>query len=243
MKRKPTDVAARTFLADLLCFAGDLDRADKQLDLVASQDSTRAVAVSQFRQVLRAEAIRRQCFEEGRLPQFLLPPPPPVEGGLRALTALRAGDPAAAAAIVAEAEAGRSPLAGRCNDAPFEDFRDADDITANLLEVLTANGQYYWVPFSSIVEIVFHPPQRPRDLMWRRARLSVRQGPDGEVFVPALYPLMPAGAGDTLRLGHATEWSQDADGPVRGSGQRIFLAGESDVAITQIKSIRFDPES
>src|SRR5690606_17147809 len=60
VRSRPTDVAARVFLAELLCFAGELERADKQLDLVADQDTTLAVGVALFRQLIRGEQARQQ---------------------------------------------------------------------------------------------------------------------------------------------------------------------------------------
>ncbi len=239
VKRRPTDAAARVFFAELLCFTGDWERVDRQLEIAADQDPARTVAIAQFRQVLRAEMARRQTFEEGRLPQFLAPPPPHIEKALRALAALRAGDGPEAVALLAEAEAQRPAVPGVCDDQTFDDFRDADDLTAGLLEVLTATGHYHWVPLTDIAQITFAPPQRPRDLLWRQARLSVRGGPDGDVFIPALYPTMPPDADDAVRLGHATAWSDSPDAPVRGIGQRLFLAGDRDVAITAIGTLRF----
>jgi type VI secretion system protein ImpE len=210
---------------------------------VADQDPARAVAVARFRQLLRAEVARRQTFEEGRLPQFQAPPPPHVEKALRALAELRAGHGKAATDLLAEAEALRPALPGQCDGEPFDDFRDVDDVTAGLIEVLTITGHYHWIPLSDVLEIVFQPPQRPRDLLWRRARLSVRSGPDGEVFIPVLYPTLPADADDAVRLGHATLWSEPSGGPVRGIGQRLFLglfpAGDRDLAITGIGTLRF----
>ena len=35
LRNNPDDARRRTFLFELLCFAGDYDRADKQLDLLA----------------------------------------------------------------------------------------------------------------------------------------------------------------------------------------------------------------
>jgi type VI secretion system protein ImpE len=239
VKRRPTDVQARTFLAELLCFTGAFDRADKHLEIVADQESARAVAIAQFRQLLRAEVARHQTFEEGRLPQFLAPPPPHIEKALRALAALRAGAGDEATGLLAEAEALRPSVPGLCDGQPFDDLRDADDITAGVIEVLTVTGHYHWIPLTDVVEIAFQPPQRPRDLLWRRARLSVRSGPDGEIFIPVLYPTIPADADDGVRLGHITRWTEPACGPVRGIGQRLFLAGERDLAITDIGTLRF----
>ena len=65
-------------------------------------------------------------------------------------------------------------------------------------------------------------------------------GPDGDVYVPALY-LDPEGAdpaGDgSLRIGDATDWVGDR--LVRGRGQRVFLAGEDGLAIRDLSALRF----
>ncbi|MEI8395632.1 MAG: type VI secretion system accessory protein TagJ [Rhodospirillaceae bacterium] len=239
VKQHPTDSGARTFLAELLCFTGDFERAAKHLELVADQDAARSIPIAQFRQLLRAEIARHQTFDEGRVPHFLAPPPPHIEKALRALASLRAGNEPEAAELLAEAEALCPALAGQCDGKPFDDFRDADDITAGLIEVLTITGHYHWVPLTEILEITFQPPQRPRDLLWRRARLSIRSGPDGEVFIPVLYPTLPPESPDQVRLGHATRWTDQPGSPVRGIGQRLFLAGDQDLAITEISALVF----
>ena len=105
-----------------------------------------------------------------------------------------------------EAEATPAPSAGHLRRPPFEDFRDIDDLTASFFEVLTSTGKYYWIPMERVEMIEFHAPERPRDLLWRRAHMVVRGGPDGEVFLPALYAgshadpddAYPAGPDDRL---------------------------------------------
>jgi type VI secretion system protein ImpE len=85
--------------------------------------------------------------------------------------------------------------------------------------------------------MAFHPPKRPRDLVWRRCSMSVSSGPDGDVYIPATY--FSDTADDAHRLGRETSWSDEADGPVRGVGQRVFLIGEEAVGIMDIESIEF----
>src|SRR5262245_15893865 len=76
VKSRPTDTAQRGFLCELLCFAGDLERADRQLDVLGQQDPEALVGISALRQVVRAEQARQQFFTEGRLPEFLDAPSP-----------------------------------------------------------------------------------------------------------------------------------------------------------------------
>ena len=152
---------------------------------------------------------------------------------------LRGNDPAEAVRALALAEAERPTVPGTCDGTAFDDMRDADDLTASLFEVLTTTGAYYWIPMEQVALIEFHPPRRPRDLMWRRARLEVRDGPAGEVLLPAIYPTEGEPAEDRYRLGRATDWT-DGDGtPVRGIGQRLFLIGEEARPMLEIGRIEF----
>ena len=53
VKADPSDPASRILFCELLCFAGDLERADKQLDTLSQLDPQLAVIVASFRTVLR----------------------------------------------------------------------------------------------------------------------------------------------------------------------------------------------
>jgi type VI secretion system protein ImpE len=65
----------------------------------------------------------------------------------------------------------------------------------------------------------------------------VEAGPNGEVYVPALYLGDPADTDEALRLGRATDWRDLAEGLTRGRGQRVFLAGEAGVSIMDLTSL------
>jgi len=117
-------------------------------------------------------------------------------------------------------------------------MRDADDLLAGSFEVLTTTGKYFWIPTERVQSIEFHAPKRPRDLMWRRASMTVADGPDGEVYLPTIYASDEAMT-DLLRLGRETDWRQADGGPVRGVGQRLFMIGDDAVAMMDIGTIRF----
>lgn len=243
VRRKPGDLGARVLLAELLLFAGNLERADVILDAAAQADPTAAVVVAEFRQLLRADIARRQYIREGRVPEFLGDPPAALRASLAAQVALRAGDNAEAARQAEEAETIRPRVAGTMvlasGDIAFDDFRDVDDLCAGYFEVLTSTGKYYWVPTERVASIVLHEPKRPRDLAWRRATISVNEGPDGEVYIPAVYDSTETDLADDYRLGHTTDWTDDAAGPVRGIGQRVFLVGDDAYPIMDIVELRF----
>jgi type VI secretion system protein ImpE len=239
VKKNPTDPARRGLLWELLAFAGDLERADVHLDALGHQDPAAQLGVALFRQLIRAEQARRQFFTEGRLPEFLTPPTPVLRLHLEASIRLREGKAAEAAALLEQAEAQRPRPSGSCDGKPFADLRDLDDLTAPFFEVLTGTGKYYWVPIERVELVEFRPFERPRDLLWRRTHLVVRDGPDGEVYLPALYAGSHAEADDQIRLGRMTDWRGGDGAPVRGVGQRMFLVGDEDRPILEISTLTF----
>ncbi|MBB4287208.1 type VI secretion system accessory protein TagJ [Roseospira goensis] len=238
VKGSPTDVQARARLAEMLCFQNELERADKMMEVVGRQDTEHTVGIALFRRVLRGAIVREQVFREGRAPEFVGQPSACLQAHLRALAALRAGDTAGVRDMLAAAEAARPVVAGTRDGAPFDDLRDLDDLTAGVLEVIASSGSYYWIGFDSVISLEFHTPERPRDLIWRRASLTVAEGPEGEVFIPALYVPPPGAAprADHL-LGRVTEWLGDDDGPVFGLGQRCWLVGEQDHPIMDLGAL------
>jgi type VI secretion system protein ImpE len=241
VKKKPTDQHSRGLLAEFLCISGELERADKLLDALGNQDVELAPALALWRQVLRAEIARHDFYRQGRVPEFLGKPTPAMEKSLEASVCLRDGDAAGAAALLGEAESLRPAVRGVCNDEPFEDLRDLDDLCAAHLEVLTTTGVYYWVATESVASIEFSAPERPRDLIWRRAQMNVRDGPEGEVFIPAIYANPRDEISAQARLGRVTDWVEAEQAPVLGIGQRTFLVGEEAMPIMQMESLTLEP--
>ena len=91
VRRNPTDSPPRLFLAELLCFSGQLERADNHLDALAERDPETVAAIHTFRQLIRAEQARQQFFTEGRLPTFLAQPEGAVRLALEASIRVREG--------------------------------------------------------------------------------------------------------------------------------------------------------
>ena len=69
--------------------------------------------------------------------------------------------------------------------------------------------------------------------------MSVAEGPDGEVYLPAVYAVDET-MSDALRLGRETDWRQGDGGPVRGVGQRLFILGEDAVPMLELGTFRYD---
>ena len=240
VKKRPTDVGWRGFLCELLCFAGNLDRADLQLDAISEQEPMAAVEIALFRQLVRAEQARGQFFTEGRLPEFVAEPPEHIKHHLEASICIREGELGEAVALLRAAQESRPAVSGVCDGEAFDDLRDMDDATASFFEVLTSTGKYYWIPTETVELIELRPPEQPRDLLWRRAHMIVRGGPDGEVFLPTLYFGSSDDADDRVRLGRLTDWRGGDAEPERGVGLRMFLVGENAKTVMELEEITFD---
>ncbi len=68
LRADPTDVRKRTFLFELLCFAGEYDRAEKHLDLIAGSSREAELGALLYRTALHAERIRQEMFRSDAVP-------------------------------------------------------------------------------------------------------------------------------------------------------------------------------
>jgi type VI secretion system protein ImpE len=235
VKQHPADSARRCFLGELLCLAGNLERADAQFEAIGKLDTKASPMLALLRQLVRAEKARQEVHFEGRAPEFLSGPDEHQKLCLQALVALRTGDDAEAGRLLAAAEEQRYAPKGRCDGQDFDDLRDLDDVSSGSLEVLTSTGRYLWVPFGSVETLELDKPTQPLDLLWRPATLTVREGPDGKVFLPVVYADRGEGVDDAARLGRRTDWiPAGSGGAVRGRGLRTWLVGEESRTLLEI---------
>jgi len=240
VRAAPADANRRWFLVELLCFAEEWDRSDQLLDIIPNQAEDMAAAVLRFRGLLRGEQTRRQVMREGRAPQIIGQSAARLQPVVEALLNLREGDLEAAAGKLAEAVDQAPAVAGMYDGTQsFDTFQDIDDVCAPFVEFITEGGDYHWVSVGDISLLEVQPLQRPRDLIWRPSRLEVRDGPAGDVYLPALYVSDGADLDDAIRLGRTTDWRETQGGPVRGVGQRIFLVGDDDVPIHELRRVEF----
>ena len=68
LKSNPLDAKRRTFLFELLVFAGEYDRAEKQLDLLAGANAGAAAGTLLYRSALHAERTRQAMFQNRETP-------------------------------------------------------------------------------------------------------------------------------------------------------------------------------
>lgn len=237
VKKNPTESNLRFQLAELSCILGDLERADRQLDTIANQDPHSAVGAALFRQLVRAELARRECFEHGRIPEFVGEPSEALQTRLRVVTELREGDIREAASLLSAEEPDTDAITWNVDGTVVNELRDLDDLLGPLLEVFTSTGKYFWIDWRQILSLKTHPPVRAIDLIWRQATISIDSGPDGDVYLPSIYCGDHSTDEQALKLGRRTEWQERTEGLVRGKGQKTLLAGDKDIPLMELESI------
>jgi type VI secretion system protein ImpE len=238
VKVHPTDTQRRTFLFELLCFAGEYDRARRQLDVLGHESTSREVGVQAYRNVLAAEEARRALFAQGVRPEFVETPPAYTRLHLEAVNRLRENRPGEARSSLDESARVRPVLQGRLDGQEFDGFRDADDVIGPFLEVFIHN-RYTWFPFEALRRIEISAPRRLRDLLWVPATLESWNGSVGEAFLPVLYAGSSDHPDEQVRLGRMTDWKPAVDGLTLGAGQRIFLVSDEERSMLEVRTVEF----
>lgn len=234
VKAAPGNAALRVSLAEVLAAAGNLERADAQLDIAATQDPSWAVKTALLRQLLRAEKTRREVFEAKALPELLLEPTAAIEQALK-LTV----DCALAPDQAVDLQSNESLPTAQLDDGPrLHPFIDLDDRTRGVAELMSSTGKYFWVPLEAIESAEFSPAQTLFEQLWRPCSVAVRGGPSGLVYWPAIYPPRSDDS-DAERQGLVTQWHQ-AGGVTLGAGLRCFLAGDDVLPMSELTRLVID---
>ena len=212
LRDDPADTRRRTFLFELLCFAGNFERAQKQLDVLSqesarTQDKESALGVLTYEAILSAERARQEMFADARYPRE---------------------------------DAEPESVAGTLNGEQFASLRDADGRIGARLEVL-AGSQYLWLPLDQVAAVSIGAPQQLRDLLWMEADIRMRAS-DGErrlreVYVPAISPLSWREPNDAVRLGRETHWRELDGGTEVPVGQKLLLVDGDEFPVLQVREI------
>jgi type VI secretion system protein ImpE len=238
VKASPTDPGRRLFLFELLAFAGDLDRALRQIEAVRYEEPDRDAMVQRYRKLIDSEVLRRKAFEQSVMPSFFIDPPFHLRMRMDAMMNFLPFHRVSEANGLLEGARQMMPtLHVALNDREYPSFHDADDMFGTIIEVMN-DGQYYWLPLEQVVSIGLNEPRFPRDLLWFPARVELTDGRTGEVFLPTLYPGSYLHLDDSVKLGRTTDWKTWEGGPVLGIGQKTFLAGEDPVGILEWRELR-----
>ncbi len=211
LRSNPTDAQRRMFLFELLCFAGDHDRAEKQLDVLAGQTRDAELGALLYRAALHAERTREAMFRAGDYPRNG-PAPSPPRGTLnqRVFSTLTDADPRIGARLEVFA-------AGQYLWIPFEHVATIRMAPPKRLRDLL------WAPGVVRTGAGFHGVEL------------------GEVLLPTLAPLTSQHPDPAVRLGRVTEWTTlDADTAVP-VGQKLLLVDGEEFPILELRELDVTP--
>ncbi len=207
LREDPGNVRQRTFLFELLCFAGEFDRAEKQLDVIATGSREADLGAMLYRSALHAERTRRDMFLAGAVPQGAAPGGG-VRGSLngRPFTSITDADPRVGARLEVF-------VAGQYTWLPFAHLAELSSEEPRRLRDLL------WLPARV------------------KAGAGFSDFDFGEVLIPVLYPLTWQSPDDQVRLGRATDWQELPDGGTVPVGQRLLQVDDELVPILELRRL------
>jgi type VI secretion system protein ImpE len=218
LREQPSEKRARNFLFELLCFAGEFERARKQLSILAEDSNESRMGMAYYFAALAAETERQAYYGDRAAPE----------------TANASREPSGNSEVVGGTSGGE----------PFSSIRDLDVRLGASLEFLAA-GRYHRIAFRNLSSLEIAEPKRLRDLYWLPARAQTTEALGSEeldsILIPVLYPQTYLFDDDVTRLGRTTDWAMADDGAEVPFGQRIWLIDGAEVPLLQVRSLEFSP--
>lgn len=207
LRGNPADAQRRTFLFELLCFAGEHDRAEKQLDVLAGGGREAQMGALLYQAALHAERTRQEMFHAGTYPTGG-PTPPAASGTLngRPFQSLVDADPRIGARLEVFA-------AGRYLWIPFAHLASVRMSAPKRLRDLL------WAPAVVRPGPAFHGLEL------------------GEVLLPAVAPLSWQHPDGAVRLGRLSEWMALENDLAAPMGQKLLLVDGTEVPILELREL------
>ena len=206
----PLDPQRRTFLFELLCFAGHYDRAEKQLDVLADAADGPAIAgLLAYRSALHAQRTREAMFLAGTLPTT-----PAAAGGEGICNGIAFQDFTDADPRIGDHL--EVFVAGSYMWIPMQFVESLKlERPESLRDLLWARGQLTLRPGAPF------------------------QGM-GEVFLPVLTALAHRSPDVAIRLGRATVWTALATGDEVPEGQKMLFMGDEEVPFLELRTVSWE---
>jgi type VI secretion system protein ImpE len=214
LRDDPSNAQKRTFLFELLAFAGEYDRAEKQLDLLGDLNNDAMLASLLYRGALSAEQTRQGMFQDGKFTPPVLDPPK-VSGSLngKPFQSISDADPRVGPRL--EVIAGGDYLW-----IGFEHIQLLKmDPPKRLRDLIWATAK-----------LKTGPSFKGQDL--------------GEVLLPALAPGSVNSDEPDIRLGRVTEWFRDVSGIEFPLGRKVLLVDGVEVPLLEVRTLEIQaPET
>lgn len=217
LRDNPTDTRRRTFLFELLCFAGQYDRADKQLEVLAQAGPDSETGVLLYRSALYAERQRQDAFERGEL-----------------TGSQSQGDES-------------PDRGGTVNGRPFSYFSDADPRTGARLELFAAGNYLLLplehvasieIPQpKKLRDLIWTPAAVRTTPAFKGTEL-------GEVLLPVLAPFSWRHSDELVRLGRMTVWDKPEGSEHQiPFGQKMWMVDDEEIPFLELRALEFNPAS
>lgn len=208
LRDHPTDAKRRTFLFELLCFAGDYDRAEKHLHVLSEGGPSTEMGALLYRGVLAAERARQETFLK------------------REYTAGPATTPAFTGTLNGQPFESFSDADPRIGPR-LETFAAGTYLWIPLAHVASIEiaaprrlRDLLWIP----AMVRTGPGFKGTEL--------------GEVLIPALCPLSWRHTDDEVRLGRATVWEESEQGEEVPLGQKMLVVDGTEIPLLEVRSLR-----
>lgn len=214
LRDNPSDSKSRTFLFELLCFNGDYDRAEKQLNILEEEGSKDSfLGTLLYKAALHAERLRDEMFEKKTYPTSVL-------------------------------NGASTNVSGKLNGKEFGTLFDADPRIGDKLELFAGGDYLWisfhdiamlrlqapqklrdllWAP----AKLLTGPTFRSRDL--------------GEILLPAVSPLSWQHPDEEVKLGRVSEWCEDEIGEVAPFGSKVWLVDGEEFPLLEVRELEIYP--
>lgn len=216
LRENPTDVRRRTFLFELLCFAGEYERADKQLEVLAQAGPQSEMGVLLYRSALYAERKRQDVFARGEFPSEHAEDDSPDRGGTvngKSFSYFGDADPRTGAKLEIFA-------AGNYLLLPIEHVASIEiPAPAKLRDLI-------WTPAA----VRTTPAFKGTEL--------------GEVLLPVLAPFSWKHPDEAVRLGRMTVWDKPEGSEYQiPFGQKMWLVDDEEIPFLELRALEFNAAS
>jgi type VI secretion system protein ImpE len=211
LRSHPLDTKRRTFLFELLCFAGNFDRAEKQLDVLADANSQALAGALMYRSALHAEKTRRELFAKREYPEANIPTEPLAgQWNGENFSKLYDADPRIGANLEVF-------IAGSYTWIPMKYMvRLEIEKPESLRDLLWARAR---VETSAAFRL--------QDL--------------GEVLLPVLSPFSFQHADQSVQLGRSSVWETSGTDTEIPFGQKLMWIDGEEIPLLELRSIEWNP--
>lgn len=209
VRDNPIDARRRTFLFELLCFAGEYTRAEKQLDVLSQGGPQSEMGALLYRGALAAEITRHEMFAKQNYPKPAGTPAPlkvsaTING--KSFHTLADSDPRIGENL-------EMFVAGSYMWMPF------CMIASIHIEPPKRLRDLLWTPATVRPSAAF----QGREL--------------GEVLLPVLNSFSWQSPDQAIRLGRATAWEPEGNEEALPKGQKVFIADDEEWPLLEIRDI------